>query len=117
MKYYSLIAIALTLTFIVGCSNSVISKNTSVHYEQPTAKEHIAFKKIMKAVAISTQDDDKYNKMTLDTPRKKAWFKSLMYLLWDRQITRSQFIAKGLSQYPAHKYEFTFVANGFQQRS
>jgi len=129
MKYYLLIAIALSLTF-TGCSNPLkllLPSSKKVHkkkvkrhvvrYEKPTAAKLPVFQETMKNVALSTKNDANYNKMALDSPEKKAWFKSLMYKLWDRQITRRQFIYEGLKKYPAHKYEFNFVANGFQKRS
>ena len=71
----------------------------------------------MIAVAKSTLRDSKYHKMALDTPAKKAWFRNLMYRLWDRQMTRSEFIAEGLQKYPTHSYEFRFISHGFQLRS
>jgi general secretion pathway protein E len=37
-------------------------------------------------VAQSTQANPNYNRMALNTPEEKEWFKNLMYRLWDRQI-------------------------------
>ena len=88
-----------------------------VSYTKPTPEKEEAFKQTMHKVAKSTLEDERYNKMALDTPEKKAWFKTLMYRLWDRQITSKQFIAEGLSKYPTHNYEFAFVAHGFQKNS
>lgn len=130
-----LIFAALVTISITGCYNPIDSllpthkpkkvkrvihkkpKRVVVHYEAPTAEKSAKFQETMKKVALSTQDDNKYHKMALDTPVKKAWFKNLMYRLWDRQITRGQFIAEGLAKYPTKRYEFSFVADGFQNRS
>jgi len=71
----------------------------------------------MGKVALSTQEDPRYKKLALDTPEKKAWFKQLLYRLWDRQITRAEFIKEGLQRYPDRAYEFRFIANGFQKYS
>lgn len=92
-------------------------KPKAVKYEKPTPQKSAKFKEVMREVALSTKDDKKYRKITLDTPAKKEWFKNLMYRFWDRQITKNQFISEGLAKYPNRKYEFTFVANGFQKRS
>jgi len=132
-KYHLLLTVLVSLG-LSGCTNPmgylfssapapkqrVVKKKPKFHvakYKKPSPEKSAKFQTQMKEVALSTQDDDKYNKMTLDTPAKKAWFKHLMYKLWDRQITRKQFIAEGLHQYPTKKYEFTFVADGFQKRS
>ena len=87
------------------------------HYQQPTAAQSDAYQQTMRKVAGGIQHDPKYQRIALDTPEKKAWFKSLTYRYWDRQISRQQFISEGLAQYPDHSYEFNFIANGFQKHS
>ncbi len=95
-------------------SNNVITPSTSkITYQKPTAAKLEAYQKTMMRIASGIKDDPKYNKIALDTAKKKAWFKDLTYRLWDRQITRDQFISEGLAKYPTHKYEFMFVVNGF----
>lgn len=120
MTKYLVLATLATVTF-TGCSNPINTLSTPTFtkqsYQKPSATKSANFKNTMVKVALSTRDDANYNKMTLDTPEKKAWFKDLMFRLWDRQITRHQFMAEGLAKYPARRYEFAFVANGFQKRS
>lgn len=119
-RFYIFLVAGLSLT---ACTNSLpvpASRTTpaaAVHYQKPTPEKEERFRATMKEVALSTKDNPKYHRMALDTPEKKEWFKSLMYRLWDRQITRAQFIAEGLEKYPSHHYEFEFIANGFQQHS
>jgi len=120
MKKHLILACVATFMF-TGCSTPFGSvdapKYKRVAYEKPTPAKSAAFQETMMKVALSTKDDSNYNKIALDTPEKKAWFRNLMYRLWDRQITRNQFIAEGLTKYPTREYEFRFVANGFQKRS
>ena len=92
-------------------------KPKNIVYEKPTPQKSAKFKKVMHEVALSTKEDKKYRKIALNTTEKKEWFENIMYRLWDRQITKTQFISEGLKKYPTRKYEFTFVANGFQKRS
>jgi len=133
--HYRLVLAACISIGITGCSNPLSllmpskkttkikrvihqkPKHSPIHYAQPTAQKSEKFQEVMKIVAKSTLDDKRYNKMALNTPEKKAWFKNLMYRLWDRQITRGQFIDEGLRRYPTKRYEFTYVANGFQKHS
>ena len=82
-------------------------------YEKPTPEKLAMYQQTMRNVAAGIKNDTNYQRIALDTPAKKEWFKSLTYRLWDRQITRQQFIAEGLSKYPTHQYEFNFVVNGF----
>ena len=121
MKIKLLIVVLAGLGF-TGCTDSMNSLTPSssqpvTTYQKPTPQKEAIFHKTMKEVALSTRDNPKYNRMALDTPEKKTWFKDLMYRLWDRQITRNQFISEGLVKYPTHQYEFGFIANGFQARS
>lgn len=80
----------------------------------PSPEKEALFNKDMRKVALSTQNDPRYNRMALDTPQKKKWFKDLMYQLWDREISKEEFISRGVAKYPTHRYEFEFIANGFQ---
>jgi len=113
---YSILFSLLTVFIYTGCSTKrPLPEIPKVTYEAPTEAKKIKFHPIMVKVAMSTRDNVNYNRMSLDTPEKKAWFKNLMYRLWDRQITRTQFVTEGLEKYPKHQYEFTFIANGFQR--
>ena len=94
-------------------SRSVQTAPTSYDYEEPTPEKKEAYEKKMREVASGIKDDPNYKRLALDTPEKKEWFKTLTYRLWDRQITRQQFIKEGLKRYPDHGYEFNFIVRGF----
>ncbi len=83
------------------------------HFEEPTPEKQAAYEKTMIRVAAGIKDDLNYNRLALDTPEKKEWFKRLTYQLWDRQITRQQFMSEGLKRYPDHGYELNFIVRGF----
>jgi len=83
------------------------------HYEAPTPEKQEAYEKKMIQVASGIQNDPNYTRLALDTPEKKEWFKTLTYRLWDRQITRQQFMSEGLKRYPDHGYELNFIVRGF----
>ena len=83
------------------------------HYEKPTPDKLALYQQTMRSVASGIKDDARYQRIALDTPEKKAWFKRLTYRLWDRQITRYQFMEEGLAKYPSRRYEFQFIIDGF----
>jgi len=119
MKYYLLLA-SLSLWGLSGCTSASTSVDvptthyaTSSHYEQPTPEKMELYQQTMKTVASGIQNDTEYQRITLDAPEKKAWFKNLTFRLWDRQITRNQFMAEGLAKYPIHRHEFEFIVKGF----
>ncbi len=82
-------------------------------YKAPTPEKLERYQQKMMEVASGIKDDPKYDRIILDTPEKKSWFKDLTYRLWDRQITADQFMEEGLEKYPTHRYEFEFVIRGF----
>jgi len=116
MKKTLLISTAVAALVFTGCTDSITSAAPKHVYQAPTEAKMAKFHPLMTEVALSTRNDPKYNKMTIK-PEDKEWFKMLMYRYWDRQITRNQFIAEGVSKYPGHEYEFGFIANGFQAHS
>ena len=86
---------------------------TEEYYEEPSIEKKEAYEKTMRKIASGIKDDPNYQRLALNTPEKKEWFKKLTYRLWDRQITRQQFIAEGLKRYPNQGYEFNFIIRGF----
>jgi len=82
-------------------------------YEEPSGEKKEAYENTMRKIAAGIQDDPNYQRIALNTPEKKAWFKSLTYRLWDRQITRDTYMREALAKYPTHQYEFNFILRGF----
>ena len=97
----------------VQTNRTVQTYQTEYRFEEPTPEKQEAYEKKMRQVASGIKDDPNYHRLALDTPEKKEWFKKLTYRLWDRQMTRQQFIAEGLKRYPDHGYEFNFIVRGF----
>jgi len=120
MKYSLFLATLAGFSF-TACSTytQTVPQNTQqVHekkeiYEKPTPQKLKAYQKTMLKIALGIKDDPRYNKIALKTAQNKAWFRDLTYRLWDRQITRYQFITEGLKKYPTHRYEFEFIVRGF----
>ncbi len=114
----------ITLFLITGCSNinqplyqkpTLEPKIEKPIYEKPTAAKEILFNQKLQEVAALIPQDPLYEKMNLDTLEKKEWFKTLTYRLWDRQITRYQFVSEGLSKFPLNRYEFDFIVKALQK--
>jgi len=123
MKFYLLFA-SISLLGLSGCTPASQYLNTpantitaTTQYESPTPHKSALYQQTMRSVASGIKHDTNYQRIALDTPEKKEWFKTLTYRLWDRQITRDQFMAEGLSKYPSRRYEFQFVIDGFSNIS
>ncbi len=120
MKFYLLLT-SIAILGMSGCTSPSQHLNTpakkraivTMHYENPTPQKLALYQQTMRTVASGIKDDSRYQRIALDTPEKKEWFKRLTYRLWDRQMTRYQFMTEGLAKYPSRRYEFQFVINGF----
>jgi len=119
MKKYYLLLASLSILGLSGCTSPTgmvtpaQNHTPTTSYEKPTPHKLALYQQTMRSVASGIKHDSNYRRITLDTAEKKEWFRMLTYRLWDRQITRNQFMAEGLAQYPTHRYEFEFVINGF----
>ena len=122
MKKYYLLLTSLSILGLSGCTPATHTTQASSYkkrvqiseYEQPTPRKFSLYKQTMQSIASGIKQDTAYRRIALDTPQKKAWFKALTYRLWDRQITRYQFMAQGLAKYPTHRHEFMFIVKGFE---
>lgn len=123
MRRNLMIAAVIALGFS-GCTSSVdhllaepthssTSTMTQQRYEEPSGEKKAAYENTMRKIAAGIQDDPNYQRIAFDTAEKKAWFKNLTFRLWDRQITRDQFMSEALAKYPTHRYEFNFILRGF----
>ena len=111
MKQYLLYAI-LSGYLLTGCSVSTnVTPPKSLYHASESKKVEI-YNTTMKNLALSTRNDPRYQRIALDTAKNKAWFKNLSYRLWNREITKKEFIVEGLKLYPDHQYEFEFIAEG-----
>ena len=127
MKKYYLLLTSLSILGLSGCTSptainapsSSYKPTTTYHkpiqsYQKPTPNKLALYQQTMRTIASGITQDPNYRRIALDTAEKKEWFRDLTYRLWDRQITRSQFITEGLSRFPTHRYEFEFIVNGFE---
>ena len=118
MKIKLLIAVLAGFTF-TACTNNIPSvpaqKTVVKSYENASEAKMAAYNSDMRKVGLSTKKDPKYKSFGFKTTEEKIWFRDLTYAYWHRDITKSQFISKGLAKYPTRRYEFAFVADGFQK--
>ena len=56
-------------------TQSTQTRSTQYSYEAPTPQKQQAYEKTMRKVASGIKDDPNYQRLALDTPEKKEWFK------------------------------------------
>ena len=121
-KKITLLLTSIAILGFSGCTDSLSSLTPQetktahrVNYDEAPQAKVDAFEIEKRKVGLSTQSNPNYKSPIAEVKaaNKLGWFNNQMYRLWDRQITRSQYIAEGVSAFPTHRYEFTFIANGF----
>lgn len=121
-RHYQVILSLILLTFS-GCTptlstdpdfqHQTSSSLQSSEYIPPSPEKEEIFQRTMHSIGSNIQNDLAYQRIDFETAEEKKWFKTLTYRLWDRQITRQQFLAQGLEKYPQHEYEFNFIIRNF----
>ncbi len=70
-----------------------------------------AFTKDMGMVVGEIKTDSQYKAIPLNSKEDQDWFYTQAFLLWDKKISRSEFVKTGLGKFPGHEYEFNFLAD------
>ena len=109
---YNFLMLTLIASLLTGCNGIQNATPSNPPYHVAQSLKTKAYDITWRKVARSTLHDPEYKKLDLDTPEKKIWFKQLIYKLWDREITKREFIEEGIRKYPDHRYEFEFIAEG-----
>jgi len=116
MKTKLLIIGSISAILFSGCSTSVpdfiptYKVQKKMNYIEVNPKHSEAFAKDFNTVALKTKSDPNYTRMGLKQNDKK-WFKTITYMLWNRNLSKQDYINEGLTRYPSHRYEFAFVAD------
>ncbi|MDY0195150.1 MAG: hypothetical protein WC253_03520 [Sulfurovaceae bacterium] len=111
MKNISVLGILVFIAMMfAGCAPQLDTTYMNNESQRVSAAKQKAFDAKLEEVASVVKQDPKYNKINLETKEEKDWFKKLSYRLWDRQITKIQFIEAGVTRYPSNYYEFDLIA-------
>jgi hypothetical protein len=112
---------------LTGCATNTLSTSPSepkdrivsaipkkeISSMQATKRQR--FDETMRRIVAYIKTDPQYKKIGLKTPEEKRWFKNLLYELWNRDITKREFIARGVKRYPDKRYEFSVIADAMQR--
>ncbi len=62
-----------------------------------------------RAVIKTIQTDSNYKKFPLKGDKELKWFNTISFKLWDKQISKDQFISEGLKRFPGYKESFEYL--------
>ena len=120
MKAKSIITLALGATLILtsmsGCSamrNMAIEDSIKNEKGANDEKKVSAFEKKFNQVLEDVKNKKDYKKIPFDSNADTEEFIADSYKLWDKQITKEDFISKGTKKYPDFKETYNYLADEF----
>jgi len=122
MKFRKLILIAIAgalfLGTLTGCTSmrnmaieSVLKDTKNGQDTNKTAAFETKFTKVLDD--IKKKDD--YKKIPLETNANTEWFIKQSFMLWDKQLTKEQYISNGAKKFPGYEKTFAYLADEFSK--
>lgn len=105
MKYakqiFVVFAVALAVTILFMDASNGVEESDEVK----------AFNEWAFSVIDDAKADSSYKVIPLDSRADQRWFMETMFKVWEREITKEEFIKMGIEKFPNNRESFEFVAN------
>lgn len=72
-----------------------------------------AFAEKYKSVIKTIQNNPDYKRIPLDAEIDQDWFLKQIFQLWNKKMTKTQFVEQGVNRFPGFKGSFEFLADKF----
>ena len=106
------LTVLLSITMLYGCASSKIDPAVADASNPETVK---AFEKKLTSVAETLPKEPGYKRIPLDTQTEQEWFTTQAFLLWDKKMSKDQFVTEGEKRFPGYKESFEVVADRLLQ--
>jgi len=109
---------AVTLSSISGCAsmqNMIVENSIEGTKGSEDSKKVAAFEKKFTQVLEDIKKKDGYKKLPLEDEEDLAWFINLSFKLWDKQISKAEYITVGEKKFPGYKETFEYLADEFRK--
>ena len=120
MKLLHIITIAVftvfTLTSISGCAsiqNMIVEDSLKGTKGSEDPKKVAAFEEKFHQVIDDVDNKKDYKKIPLDGEEDIKWFMQQSFKLWDKQISKEEYVKDGEGKFPGHNDTFTYLADEF----
>jgi len=120
MKLKNIITLSLSATLLLStmtaCSsmrNMAIENSIKNEKGAQDEKKVAAFEKKFTQVLDDVSNKDDYKKIPFDSNADTEEFIANAYKLWDKQISKEEFINAGLKKYPEYKDTYNYLADEF----
>ena len=107
---------AMALGTVTGCSSmrAMVIEDTVKDTKDGKDKEKLTqFEARFEKVLDDIDNKKDYKKLPTDDTEKTKWFIKESFKLWDKQITRDEYIAAGIEKYGGYKETMIYLADEF----
>ena len=114
----SSLIVASTLGMLSGCTSlkNMVVGDIVKNEKGAQDKAHVkAFESRFNAVVKDIKKKDDYKKIPLKKNADTEWFIRESYKLWDKQITKEQYVSNGNAKFPGYTSTFEFLADEFSK--
>ncbi len=102
----------ITLSITNGISQNVKITKSKATVEAKNPEVMKAFEAKYTAVLEGIKNDSSYKKVPL-VNRDVEWFNTQNFLLWNKKISKDQFIKEGVSRFPENRESFEYLSDKF----
>jgi hypothetical protein len=123
MKFIKIISISLAttllLTTISGCStmrNMAIEDSIKDTKDGHDSQKVKAFEARFEQVLNDIDKKEDYKKLPTDDTDKTKWLIQESFKLWNKEISKEEYIKAGIEKYSGYKETLEYLANEFSQK-
>ena len=107
-----------TLSSISGCSsvrNMIIEDSIKGTKGSEDSQKVAKFEKRFEQVLDDLDKKDDYKKVPLDGTDDTEWLVRQSFKLWDKQISKDEYVNAGEKKFPVYSKSFGYLADEFQK--
>jgi len=108
-KFIATLLLGSVLLFMSGCSYSMLVDSSTPGIQDE--KRYDAFDTWFTAVKHKIEKDDNYKKIDFDNDHDIEWFMTLLFKVWNKNITHEEFLKEGIAAYPNNRSAFEYFLN------
>jgi len=108
-RILSALMLGAILMLSTGCSYSMLVESGTPGIENEAKYDN--FDTWFTKVKHKISDDKSYHKIDFDNNHDIEWFMTLLFKVWNHNITHEEFIKEGVAAYPENRDTFKYFLN------
>ena len=105
-KLFSALLLGAILFVSTGCSYSMLVDSNTPGIENEA--KYDGFDQWFTALKNKIEDDKSYHKIDFYSKHDAKWFMTLLFKVWNKNITHEEFVKEGVAAYPENRDTFEY---------